>query len=91
MAGRNAERRQKMNKKILVAQLGVGNIRDSEYAYFSSDGQMESFDQVDHYIQFDEKNRNCYPFLAYLDTAKDEKFTDLMLIGTMMSLSLIHI
>lgn len=85
MAGRNAERRQKMNKKILVAQLGVGNIRDSEYAYFSSDGQMESFDQVDHYIQFDEKNRNCYPFLAYLDTAKDEKFTDLMLIGTMMS------
>lgn len=87
-----------MNKKILVAQLGVGNIRNAEYAYFTTAEQRGSSDLVDNYIknnncsecgagdtQCEEKNENCYPFLAYLDTAKDEKFTDLILIGTMMS------
>lgn len=87
-----------MNKKILVAQLGIGNIRNAEYAYFTTAEQRGSSDLVDNYIKnnkcsecgvgdtrCEEKNENCYPFLAYLDTEKEEKFTDLLLIGTMMS------
>lgn len=48
-----------MNKKILVAQLGKRNVRDSKYVHFSTEGQNGLSDQGYKYIKHDEHEK-CY-------------------------------